>query len=110
MLPPCTPVNEILLALIPIVGVGAAVMANVTATVCGELVAPVLVMAIVPICVPMVKPLTFAPTVNEPLLVPDATEPPFSVSQLTEDVAVQLRVPDPLFDIVTDWLGGLAAP
>jgi hypothetical protein len=110
MLPPCTPVNEILVALIPIVGWGAAVMVNLTATVCGELVAPVLVMAIVPVCVPMAKPLTFAATVNEPLLVPDASEPPFSVSQLTEDVAVQLRVPDPLLDIVTDWLAGLVVP
>lgn len=97
-----------LVALIPIVGVGAAVMANVTATVCGELVAPVPVMAIVPVCVPMVRPLTFAPTVNEPLLVPVAPEPPFIISQLTDDVAVQLKVPEPLFDTVTDWLGGLA--
>ena len=49
MLPPCTPVNEMLVALTPIVGVGAAVMANVTATVCGVFVAPVPVIAIVPV-------------------------------------------------------------
>ena len=58
----------------------------------------------------MARPLTLVPTPTEPLLVPDAAEPPLIVSQLTEDVAVQLRVPDPLFDIVTDWLGGLAPP
>ena len=91
-----------MVTLIPIVGVGAAVMANVTATVCGELVAPVPVMAIVPVCVPVARPLIFVPTVNEPLLVPDAPELPFIVSQLAEDVPVQLRVPEPLFDIVTD--------
>ena len=99
-----------LVALIPIVGVGAAVMANVTATLCGVLVAPVPVMAIAPVWVPMGRPLTLAPTPNEPLFVPDAAEPPFNVSQLTEDVAVQLRVPEPLFDTVTDCVGGLAAP
>ena len=96
------------MVLIPIVGVGAAVTANATATVCGVLAAPVPVMAIVPVWVPMARPLTFAPTVNEPLLVPVVLEPPFIVSQLTDDVAVQLKVPEPLFETVTDWLGGLA--
>ncbi len=96
-----------LVALIPIVGVGAAVMANVTATVCGVLVAPVPVIATVPVWVPMARPLIFVPTPNEPMFVPDAAEPPFIVSQLTDEVAVQLRVPEPLFDTVTDWLGGL---
>jgi hypothetical protein len=38
-----------LVALTPIVGVGAAVMANVTGTVCGVFVAPVLVIAIAPV-------------------------------------------------------------
>jgi hypothetical protein len=38
-----------LVALTPIVGVGAAVIANVTATVCGVFVAPVPVIAIVPV-------------------------------------------------------------
>ena len=55
----------------------------------------------------MARPLTLVPTPNEPLLAPDAAEPPLIVSQPTEDVAVQLRVPDPLFDIVTDWIGGV---
>jgi hypothetical protein len=99
-----------LVALIPIVGVGAAVMANVTATVCGVLVAPVPVMAIVPVCVPMARPLVLVPTAKEPLFVPDAAEPPLIINQLDEDVAVQFRVPEPLFDMVTDWLGGWAAP
>ena len=58
----------------------------------------------------MARPLTLVPTPNEPLLAPDVAEPPLIVSQPIEDVAVQLRVPDPLFDIVTDWLGGLAPP
>ena len=58
----------------------------------------------------MARPLILVPTANEPLLAPDAAEPPLIVSQLTEDFAAQLRVPDPLFDIVTDWLGGLTAP
>ena len=58
----------------------------------------------------MARPLTLVPTPNEPLLAPDAAEPPLIVSQPTEDVAVQLRVPDPLLDIVTDWLAGLVVP
>ena len=58
----------------------------------------------------MAKPPTLALTPNEPLLVPDAAEPPFIINQPTDDVAVQLKVPEPLFDTVTNWLDGLPAP
>src|SRR5215467_15199146 len=61
-----------------------------------------------PLYVPTARPLTFAPTVNVPLFVPDAAEAPFRLSQAAVDAAVQLRVPVPVLVMVTDWLVGLA--
>jgi hypothetical protein len=58
----------------------------------------------------MGSPLIFAPTENDPLLVPDAAPPPLIVSHDIEEVAVQVSVPDPLFVTVTVWLDGLAPP
>ena len=49
-----------------------------------------------------------APTAKDPLLVPDAAVPPFTVSQGTDEVAVQFSVPDPLLVTVTVWLDGEA--
>ena len=57
---------------------------------------------------PIESPLILAPTLNDPLFVPDRADPPFMLSQAAVDVAVQLRVPVPVLVIVTDWLGGLA--
>jgi hypothetical protein len=56
----------------------------------------------------MGSPLILAPTAKDPLLVPDAAAPPFTVSQGTDEVAVQLSVPDPLLVTVTVWLDGAA--
>ena len=61
-----------------------------------------------PLYVPTASPLLFAPTVNEPAFVPETADPPFTLSQAAVDVAAQLRVPLPVFVIVTDWLVGLA--
>jgi hypothetical protein len=54
----------------------------------------------------MGSPLTLAPTANDPPLTPDAPPPPFTVSQGTDEVAVQLSVPEPLLVTVTIWLDG----
>jgi len=48
------------------------------------------------------------PTANDPLFVPDAEALPFIVSHGTEEVAVQLSVPEPLLVMVTVWLDGFA--
>lgn len=72
------------------------------------LVAPVAPIVIVPVWLPIESPLILAPTLNDPVLVPVAAEPPFIFSQAAVDVAVQLSVPVPLFVIVTNWLAGLA--
>ena len=56
----------------------------------------------------MDSPLILTPTANDPLFVPDATAPPFTHSQGTEEAAVQLSVPEPLLVTVTVWLDGLA--
>ena len=90
------------------VGVGAAVIDSVTVTDCGVLVAPEAAIVTVPVWLPMERPLTFAPTENDPLLVPEAAAPPLIVSQGIDEAAVQLSVPDPLLVTVTVWLTGLA--
>jgi len=72
------------------------------------LVAPVAPIVIIPVWLPIESPLILAPTLNDPVFVPDAAEPPFIFSQAAVDVAVQLSVPVPLFVIVTNWLAGLA--
>ena len=56
----------------------------------------------------MDSPLTLTPTANDPLFVPDAAAPPFTVSQGTDEAAVQFIVPEPLLVTVTVWLDGLA--
>ena len=70
--------------------------------------APTAVIPMLPLYVPTERPLIFAPTVNEPLFVPEAAEPPFRLSQAAVDAALQLRVPVPVFVIVTDCPFGLA--
>jgi hypothetical protein len=57
---------------------------------------------------PTESALILAPTENDPLLVPEAAEPPFIVSQGMEDAAVQLSVPEPLLVTVAVWLDGFA--
>ena len=96
MLPPCTPVNERFVALRPIVGVGAAVIDSVTETACGVLVAPAAAIITAPVWLPIESPLILAPTENDPLFVPEAALPPFTVSQGIEEVAVHVSVPEPL--------------
>ena len=51
----------------------------------------------------MESPLVLAPTENDPLFVPDTAELPFTVNQDTEEVAVQVSVPEPLLVTVTVW-------
>ena len=72
------------------------------------MLAPVDVSVTVPARLPMASPLIFAPTTNDPLLVTDAAAPPFTVSQGTDEVAVQFSVPVPLLVTVTVWLDGAA--
>jgi hypothetical protein len=79
-----------------------------TAIDCGVLLAPAAESVTVPAWFPMGSPLILAPTAKEPLLVPDAAAPPFTVSQGTDEVAVQFNVPDPLLVTVTVWLDGEA--
>jgi hypothetical protein len=49
-----------------------------------------------------------APTENDPLLVPEAAEPPLTVSHGVDEAAVQLSVPEPLLLTVAVWLDGFA--
>ncbi len=100
--------NETFDGLTPIVGVGADVTTKVTVTDCGVLVAPPADIETMPVWLPTERPPTFAPTVNDPVFVPEATEPPLTVSQVTDEPAVQLRVPVPPLVTVTDWLAGFA--
>ena len=51
-----------------------------------------------------------AATENDPLFVPDAAELPLIVNQDTEDVAVQLSVPEPPLVTVTVWPDGFVPP
>jgi hypothetical protein len=108
LLPPCIDVKAKFVALRPIVGVGAAVTESMTAIDCGVLLAPVAASVTVPAWFPMGSPLILAPTAKDPLLVPEAVAPPFTVSQGTDEVAVQFSVPDPLLVTVTVWLDGEA--
>lgn len=63
--------------------------------------APVAAIVTVPVRLPIESPLILAPTENEPLFVPDTEAPPLTVNQGTEEVAVQLSVPEPLLVTVT---------
>lgn len=58
----------------------------------------------------MESPVVLAPTENDPLFVPDAAEFPLIVNQETEDVAVQLSVPEPPFVTLTVWPKGFVPP
>jgi len=100
LLPPCTAENDNVVALRPMVGVGAAVTSKLTLTVCGELVAPVPTMVIRPLCVPTERPAGFTRTLTEPRLVPEVEEVLFNVSQALLDDAVQVRVPGPVLVMV----------
>lgn len=73
-------------------------------------VAPVAVIVTLPEYVPIESPLIFAPTENDPALVPDAAAPPLTVNQAAEDVAVQLSVPAPLLLTATVWPDGFTPP
>jgi hypothetical protein len=94
-------VKEKVDALKPIVGVGAAVTESMTAIDWGELPAPAAESVTVPAWFPMGSPLTLAPTANDPVFVPDAPAPPLTVSHGTDEAAVQLSVPLPLFVTMT---------
>lgn len=100
LLPPWTAENDNVVALRPMVGVGAAVTSKLTVTVCGEFVAPVPTMVIRPLCVPTERPAGFTRTLTEPRLVPEAEEAVFTVSQALLDDAVQVNVPGPVLVMV----------
>ena len=102
LLPPWTAENDNVVALKPMVGVGAAVTSKLTVTVCGELAAPVPTMVIRPLCVPTERPVGFTRTLTEPRLVPEAEEPLFNVSQALLEDAVQVSVPGPVLVTVRD--------
>ena len=59
---------------------------------------------------PTESPLVLAPTENDPVFVPEAAELPFTVSQGTVLVAVQLSVPEPPLLTVTVWPDGFVPP
>ena len=71
------------------------------------LLAPVAATVTVPLYVPVESPLTLAPRENDPLFVPDAAGAPLSINQGTDDVAVHVSVPVPVFVTVTTWPDGL---
>ncbi|HEX7766866.1 MAG TPA: hypothetical protein VF443_09135, partial [Nitrospira sp.] len=96
LLPPWTAENDNVVALKPMVGVGAAVTSKFTVTVCGELAAPVPTMVIKPVCVPTERPTGFTPTLTEPKSVPEADVALFNVSQALLENAVQVSVPGPV--------------
>ena len=100
LLPPWTAENDNVVALKPIVGVGAAVTSKLTLTVCGEFAVPVPTTVIRPVCVPTERPAGFTRTLTEPRLVPEAEEPLFNVSQALLDDAIHVRVPGPVLVMV----------
>ena len=102
LLPPWTAENDNVVALKPMVGVGAAVTSKLTLTVCGELAEPVPTMVIRPVCVPTERPAGFTRTLTEPRLVPDADVVLFNVSQALFEDAVQVSTPGPVFAMVSD--------
>jgi hypothetical protein len=102
LLPPWTAENDNVVALKPMVGVGAAVTSKLTLTVCGELAEPVPTMVIRPVCVPTERLAGFTRTLTEPRLVPDADVVLFNVSQALFEDAVQVSTPGPVFVMVSD--------
>jgi hypothetical protein len=107
LLPPCTAEKDNVVALRPMVGVGAAVTSKLTMTICGELAAPVPTMVIRPLCVPTERPVGFTRTLTEPRLVPEADVVLFNVSQALFEDAVQVSVPGPVLVMVRGWAAGL---
>lgn len=103
LLPPCTAENDKDVALSPIVGVGAAVISSVTATVWGEFDAPMPVIVTRPLWDPTVRPFGAIVTLTVPELVPVADAALLSFSHAAFEEAVQFKVPGPLFPIDKVW-------
>lgn len=59
---------------------------------------------------PTESPLVLAATENDPVFVPEAAELPFTASQDTVLVAVQVSVPEPPLVTVTVWPDGFVPP
>ena len=57
-------------------------------------------MVMTPLWAPTVRPLGFTPTFTDPRLLPDADVALLSVSHALFEVAVHVKVPSPLLDIV----------
>jgi hypothetical protein len=85
---------------------GALVMVRVTFTVCGVFVAPDAAIVMVLLYVPADKPALLTEAVIVPLPVPLAGLTDNHAGDVLSAVAVQLRVPPPLFDIAIVRLAG----
>jgi hypothetical protein len=86
-------------------GTGAAVMVKVTGT--EILVAPVALIVMAPVYVPVAREPVAAVRVTEPLPVPEAR---LSANHAALSLAVQVRVPPPVLLIVRAWVAGLLPP
>jgi hypothetical protein len=101
--PPCWEVKDRLDGLMPIVG-GAAT-AKVTGTVTE--VAPVAVIVIVPVWLPVARPPVAAVRVTVPLPVPEIGD---AVSQAALSLTDHVNVPPPVLLMVRVWFAGLTPP
>lgn len=99
--------NERLVGLKLIVGLGAAETVSDTGMVRGALEAPVAVTVTVPEYVPAVIPAVFTLRVADPVPVPDAG---LTLSQAALSVTVQLNEPPPVLEIVSGCALGLTPP
>lgn len=104
--PPCVAVNASEVTLSPIVGVGAAVMSNVTVTVCGEEAAPGPTSVIRPLRDPTVSPLGLTEMVIAPEVEPVTADVPFSSNQALFDDAVHTNGPVPTVAMVRGCVAG----
>ena len=108
LLPPAVPLKAKLVGLSPIVGeAGAAVKVNVTGTTCGVFVAPVAETVINEVWVPAAKPAGLTETATVPLPLP---EPTSLTTQLESSITVQLKVPPPVFVMVSVWWRTVVLP
>lgn len=107
LLPPCVAVNDSEVAFRPIVGVGAAVMSKVTATVWGELPDPGPTIVMIPLREPTGNPLGLTATFIDPRFEPATDEVPFSVSHVLFDEAVHINVPVPPLEMVKVCIAGV---
>lgn len=107
LLPPCVVVNDSEVAFRPIVGVGAAVMSNVTVTVWGELPDPGPTIVMIPLREPTANPLGLTATVIDPRFDPATEEVPFSVSHVLFDEAVHANVPVPPLEMLKVCVAGV---